>query len=435
MAKKNQAFVYGWNNIQNKKKYVGFRKSSEINDGYKFSSEDKELKRDWSRGLLHRSILFVGTPEEAIKYESKLLHHFNARTNGQFYNKSNGGGVGCKGWEELSESVIQGGIDWVEKGIEPITESKDTYDVIDTKLVNRIWKNCQEGKYQVVETNIEEIRKFDHNQVRLVLLDPKHVQAIAEKMEDDPAEARTNVSPIIVCVSPDGTRTILDGNHTSRAVDVANWQSAPVIYLNSSEFNDSQSNMDKFGNVANHNPKLKKPNSSRDCQRAITNLWANNFRDNDPNLEILQSEKFKNTCLEVFYPLWSLREIASNYSKAVINVKTDKATADLNFIKYSSKELDAIAKSVRDRNPDLAVITVSSGACYNSGIGGVLNKMGGMDNWNGMLIIHHGNINEYELWTESEAKLHKALKRVHPDCDIKIRILKAFETKQKRVNL
>ena len=53
-----EAFVYGYRNQENGKMYIGFRKNSEINDGYVFSSEDPELTKAWGLGLLHRSILY-----------------------------------------------------------------------------------------------------------------------------------------------------------------------------------------------------------------------------------------------------------------------------------------------------------------------------------------------------------------------------------------
>jgi len=77
------------------------------------------------------------------------------------------------------------------------------------------------------------------------------------------------------------------------------------------------------------------------------------------------------------------------------------------------------------------VVTIQSSAVYNSGTGAVMNKMGGMDVWEGLIIIHHGNLHEYDVRDESENKLIKAMERMHPDCDVKYIFLDPFEKQTK----
>lgn len=423
-----EAFVYGWRNIKNGKMYIGYRGTNDVNDGYKFSSEDDELKEAWSLGHLHRAILFRGDKSTAITMERKLLKHADARRSDNFYNKSNGGGAGIRDYTSISDEEAKTGIDWIN-GINPV-EDPDIFDLVDTDLVDDIWQDVLEGKYQIVEESVEKIQTFEQNQVRLIMIDHNHVRHIAEHMQHDPVEARKNVSPIIVCVTDDGVNTIIDGNHTSRAVVSAGWTSAPVIYINSSEFNDKQSNIDHFGIIANHNPKIKKPNSSQDCQRAIINLYDRNLAEKDDDkFTLLDSEKFKTTCEEILYPQWTKSQISGNLKSARDRIKTNAAEARLNFQTYSKSELDALIKEFEDANPGLAVISVSSGAVYNAGIGAIMNKMGGMDTWKGMIITHHGNITEYNSWNEAEKKLKKAMQRLHPDCDVKYTTLNPFDKK------
>ena len=419
-----EAFVYGWRNIKNGKMYIGFRKNSDVNDGYVFSSDDEELKEAWSLGLLHRSILYRGDKVTAITMERKLLKHADARRSDNFYNRSNGGGAGILDYNTITDEEAKVGIDWIN-GTDPI-EEVEMFDLVDRDLVDDIWESVKEGKFTIHEVSTEQISTFAQNQVRLIMIDQNHVRAIAEHMKHDPVEARKNISPIIVCVSPDGTNTIIDGNHTSRAVIEAGWTSAPVIFINSSEFLDKQSNIDHFGIIANHNPKIKKPNSPQDCQRAIINLYSRNLKETDENFELLESDKFKTTCEEILYPQWTKSQISGNLKSAIDRIKTDAAHAELNFQTYSKPELDALTKQITDKNPDLAIITISSGSCYNSGIGGIMNKMGGAGVLNGLIVIHHGGISEYNNWKESEAKLLAAMNLLHPKATVKYYVLDPF---------
>ena len=424
-----QAFVYGWRNVHNGKMYIGYRGTSDVNDGYKFSSEDTELKDAWSLGHLHRSILFRGKKADAITMERKLLKHVDARRSDNFYNKSNGGGVGIYDYNDISDDMAKVGIDWIN-GEDPI-EEKDIYDLIDNDLVEGIWQAVQKNQYEIIEEPVTKIGTFEHNQVRLIMFDHNLVQSIAERMMHDPVEARKNVSPIIVCVTEDGVNTIIDGNHTSQAVVQAGWTSAPVVYINSSEFLDNESNIDYFGSIANHPSKIKKPNSTQDCQRAIINLYTRNLAEQDEEFKILEGQKFKSECERAFCNLWTMPQISANLKSAIVRIKTDHAKAQMNFQTYSKPELDALTKEVEGANPNLAVVTIQSSAVYNSGTGAVMNKMGGMDVWEGLIIIHHGNLHEYDVRDESENKLIKAMERMHPDCDVKYIFLDPFEKQTK----
>jgi hypothetical protein len=432
-----QAYVYGWRHIVTGKMYIGFRKNSEENDGYIFSSEDEELRKAWSLGLLHRTILFRGTVSESITMERKLLKHADARRNSKFYNKSNGGGAEIGDYTKITDDEAKVGIDWIN-GIEPV-EIRDAYDFVDTDMIEQLWLDVQAAsispetsKYKILETSIEEILKYKQNQVRLLMLDHKHMHEISEYMQNDSAEARKHVSPIIVSVSADGTRTIIDGNHTSRAAHKAGWVTAPVIFINSSQFKDNQSNIDHFGIIANHNPKQKKGNKPEDCQRNIINLYNNNLKAlDDDKFTLMKSEKFKETCLKTYKLKWTKKMIVQNLERAIQRVRTDHAIASLNFQLYSKNDLDKISNPIEKANPKLAVITVTSGSVYNSGLGGILNKMGGLDTWSGVIIVHHSSLEEYETWKSSENKLKSAMKRVHPDCKIKYVVLNSFKKQTK----
>lgn len=419
------AFVYGWRNIETGLMYIGFHKNSDVNDGYTFSSEDPELKREWSMGKLHRSILYRGDQTTAITMERKLLKYADARRSSKFYNKSNGGGVGILDYTTITDEQAKVGIDWIN-GIDPV-ETFDMFDLVDLDLVDDILQSVKDGKYEVHEISASIIASFAHNQVRLIMIDQKHLRDITQHLLDT-KDARQHISPIIACVTKDGTIYIIDGNHTAKAVLAADWVSAPVIFINSSEFLDRQSNIDHFGIIANHNPKIKKPNSTEDCQRAIINLYSRNLKDkDDAQFTLLDSAKFKTTCEQILYPNWTKSQISSNLTYAKNRIKTHAAEAELNFQTYGKPDLDFLVKQVQNKFPDLSIITVSTGSVYNAGVGGIMNKMGTMDVWAGLIITHHGGITEYESWEDSKIKLTNAMKRMHPDCDVKYIVLDSFK--------
>jgi len=420
---KFEAFVYGYVNIVNGKRYIGWHLSSETNDGYTFSSEDQELNEAWSFGHLRRSILARGEQSHMITMERKLLKHVDARRNDNWYNKTNGGGKGCGDYTLISDEEAKVGIDWIN-GIEPV-EEHDIYDLIDIELVESIWKDVKEKRYQEYEEPIELIKTFKKSQVRLVDLDHGHAEMIADRMKDNPAEGREIIEPIIVCVDKHDGKRIINGNHTREAVIKAGWASAPVIYINKSLFLDRQSNIEEFGRLANDVKKIVKPQSTKDCQLAIIRLYSSELAaKDDENFSMLMSDRFKDSCIHSLSKHWTKRQIASNIASARKRIKTDAAEAKLNFKRYSDSELSA--KREEYENDDTAVISVSSGTVYNAGIGAIMNKMGGMGVWNGVIITHHHGIDEYENWSSSENKLKEAMQRLHPDTNVQCVVLPCF---------
>lgn len=421
-----EAIVYGYRNIINYKKYIGYHLTDDINDGYIFSSDDIELREAWSRGHLRRSILFRGKKEDCITYERKLLEHVDARNNPEFYNKSNGGGAGMYDYNEISDEEAKIGIDWID-GIDP-DEEIDVFGFVDQDLVLSIWENIQEGTYyEVIETPTDDIQKFERNQVRETMLVHSHVEGIADYMMDDPAKARENISPIIACVSEDGTQTIIDGNHTSQAIVRAGWTSAPVIYINQSEFLDKKSNINHFGYIANHNPKIKKTNAKEDCKRAIIGLYMDNLAENDEGFKSLNSDKFKDTCVETLRCMWTKNQISRNVELARAQIITDYAQANLNFQLYTNTETSTILQEIERKHPHRAVISITSGRMYNNGVGAIVNKMGGMDTWEGTIVARHGNYLEHQDENASLEKLKAAIERLHPNCKLSLILLDSFD--------
>lgn len=408
---KYEAIVYGWRNIKNDKMYIGYHKTEEEFDGYVTSSEDEELKYAWSNGHMRRTIIYRGTQSIAITLENYFLKSVKANTNPQFYNKSVGGGFGCvRDFSNLTDSVKMVGEDWI-KGIEP-EENLDYVDVADQEVTECIKRRLEAGHYIVYQAPTKEVFALPKNQIRFNSIEPEHLEDIKDFMRDDPAKARKNISPIIIVVNDRGEKMILDGNHTITAAYEVNWTNVPVIYINSSEFLNKQANYDDFGLLMNHQEKKKKPNSKADLKRGIMNLLQTTGLTID-------SSTFKNTALRNLVKYYSKNAIAHNIKSVEKMLREEQEVLENNFKRYTKKELETIVGDLESTNPAAGIISISSDRCMNDGLGAVLNKMGGMNVTEGIIVISHRNMTEYKLRTTHIGKLKSAMKLTIANITIK----------------
>ena len=83
-----------------------------------------------------------------------------------------------------------------------------------------------------------------------------------------------------------------------------------------------------------------------------------------------------------------------------------------------------------------AVISITSGSCYNAGVGAVANKAGELDTWDAIMVVSHRTLNEYNFWKKkggSEEKLNAAMKRMNDKLKCKVIVLESFvDTKKSK---
>jgi hypothetical protein len=255
------------------------------------------------------------------------------------------------------------------------------------------------------------------------MIEHEHKEDIADRMKDDPASARKNVSPVIVCVHENGYKEIIDGNHTINAAHDAGWLEIPVIYINYSEFKFKQENIDYFGYMMNHEEKIKKPNSKNDLKQAIMRFTHSH------NHLIIGTQKFKEAFIDAYGKFWTPRSIAKCIDSVKDHLETLDAMKNHNFKVWSKRELKAVTNKLAEENPGHAVISITSGSCYNAGIGAVANKAGEMDTWNAIMVVSHRTLNEYNSWKKkggSEEKLNAAMKRMHENLKCQVIVLESF---------
>lgn len=412
--------TYGWRNIENGKMYIGYHKTTEVDDGYVFSTEDEEANKAWEYGKLQRHILYKGDQSIAITLENFLLKEVNAIKNPQFYNRSVGGGVGCvTDFSNLSSSDKIIGLEWIN-GIDP--KYSTAVSEVDKTDIQQLKNDIAASKYAIHPyESVREIYNLPRIQVRENLEELEHMEEIAEKMKDNPAKARDHISPVIVVVFPDGSKKIVDGNNTVGAAHKAKWKEIPVIYINSTEFKDKLCNMKWFGYAMNHAEKIKKPNSKNDLRKAIID-----FTDTHPDLEI-GTEDFKEAFKDAYGQFWTTKRIAATIKTVKDHLETWEQIKNNNFKVYSDDELKGIVDNLEDEFPYKAIISSSISGCYNSGIGGIMNKMGGLgDCWDAIMVISYRSMDDYKRGSEYLDKLNEAKKRLHPNVNLEIKILDPF---------
>lgn len=111
-----EAFVYKWKNLTNRKFYVGYHKGS-LDDGYISSSHSKLFWDDFNNSemIWEREILFIGSKNDCLFEEQKILKEYNLKDS-KLYNNARGSQIiftddviskmsdsGKKRWENMSE--------------------------------------------------------------------------------------------------------------------------------------------------------------------------------------------------------------------------------------------------------------------------------------------------------------------------------------------
>jgi hypothetical protein len=421
------AIVYGWRNLENGKMYLGFHKTNDIHDGYINSSDDAELQTAWSYGLMQRHILWRGTVAECITLENYALKWAKSELDwDQFYNKSVGGGVGIvKDFSNLTTEMKQVVIDFIH-GIVPTPPELDEMEIFDLNLVARVAEGVRSGAYPRVAEKTDEIFALPRNQVRMNEILEEKIEQISDRMREDPASARKNVEPVSILRYEDGSRKIVDGNHTVDSAKRAGWTEIDVVYINFSDFEFNPANVSRFGNEMNHEEKIKTPNSSKDCQQAIIDMYMGLVKKGVKfNVE---SELFKDSVIKQLSARkwWTKKMISANHKRAVIRIKQDILNAGRNFKKWKKSDIEKLVNWEESNDSDLACISVTSGSLYNAGVGGILNKMAGMGVKRGKIIVTHAHIGHYDKWSVSKKKFENAMKAVRDEYTVEIEVLDCF---------
>jgi hypothetical protein len=412
-----EAVVYGYVNVENDYRYVGYHKTTQEHDGYVFSSENFPLRKAWSHGLLRKTIIFRGSVADCVTLEHYILTKYDALANKAWYNQSNGGAAHLYPFNMLPPRSTKAAEDWYN-GTSLFSKSVTLF--ADRENTDKIVAQIKSGYYEVVDEPVVKIYHLPKNQVRFEEFDNEHFLNIRDSMIDDPADARTRVKPIIVCVMANGEEIILDGNHTIRAAYAANWTDIPVIYINSSEFKDSQANFDDFGYAMNDRKDHVKGNSKDDCKRAILKLQNTAQMELDDNL-------FSDIAHQNLRQ-WSSKVIAGNLTALIKNKKKQEFIREYNFRTWSKNTIKVeLSDLLKDEYPGYCGISINAGSSYNTGIGAIINKMISDGKTKGLMLVWFSSPEELDNRADIEIALYKNIKNgINPNLTVEVRYLDAY---------
>lgn len=428
--------VYGFRNIENGKMNIGV-KSADGEDmlTYITSLNNDEFWEDYSKGLMQKSILFVGdsTGEDLARTIEWFALKYGISTKPEkFYLKKNN--AHCVNEKLLTKEIKQIVIDYINgnSGIEVADSCAE-----DKVIVNSIDQNIKDRKYQVFDVETNSVHKFNRNQVRTDQYDPAHVSKIVTGMREQPDEARKVFGPVIVVIEEDGSKTILDGNNRTEAAkkmnkDKKGWSTVPVIYLNYTEFGTTekqrQNNYDLFGLLQNKRKfEVKKENSKEDLKRNILNFIVSEGLDLSKPTHVDRARKliydrFEMVCESKQQLNGVLTSILNDFEKERLELRYQK-----NLITYDDGFFSDYLWNKYEKNDIAAVSTSQSKAKFAEVLGWIFRRMQTVDAKQGAIVLYYAS--KAELVNDEQEKWIEKLKETirFNNLPITVEVLPAFE--------
>ena len=284
----SKCYVYAWKNINTGKMNIGYKSPNDMEHIYITSLKNNEFWRDYSYGLLKKSILYVGDEKEANIAKSVewfALKYAVATSKDKLYNPGNN----ANRYDEtlIPKTTKQLVIDYIEGRAEGITALEQDFDVEFAEALHERIINAEFEVHQVLRS---EIAKYSRNQVRSKEKLIDHIRKIRNGIIENPEKARNIYGPIIVVVKSSGQKIIVDGNSRFAATeDLVGWEVLPVIYVNESEFGENetqrQDNYDLVGLYENKpSEEITSSNTFSDLKRNINNyIVRHNFDLSKPH--------------------------------------------------------------------------------------------------------------------------------------------------------
>lgn len=278
----SKCFVYAWKNTVNGKMNIGYKSPNDEEHTYITSLKNTDFWRDYSYGLLKKSILYIGEEKQANIAKSVewfALNYASAVAKDRLYNPGNNA---SKGDESLipkeTKKLIVNFIEGRGEGMPLLIEDEDV------DFAKRLSARIENKEFEIHLVSRDILAKYSRNQVRSKEKDNAHVSKIKTAIIEDPANAREIFGPIVVVVLANGNKMIIDGNSRFAATEnMIGWEILPVIYINESEFGDTelqrQDNYDLVGLYENKpSKKVTAPNTWADLKRNIVNyLFRHNY--------------------------------------------------------------------------------------------------------------------------------------------------------------
>lgn len=431
----NSVQVYGQRCKKSGKINIGY-KSPNGKDYYNYitSLKNEEFWKDYSKGLVEKTLLFEGTADQddvAQTLEWFALDYGTKVNKELFYIERNN--AHCVDLSLLTPNMKKVVIDYIEGVGNGIDGKKTTSE--DVELVERLSQNVKYltelGDY--VTLPIHEVEQFERNQVRSVIVDPHSVREIVTRMEENPTLARQVFKPIVCVVKDNGTKCIVDGNTRFAAAKKAKgWDNVPVIFIHESEFGsnelEKQNNYDLFGLYENKESfEIKKTNSKEDLKRNVVNYLLSFKLDFNKNEDIEKArkliyERFTSVVATKKQLSGALQSILTDFNKDQAELKYQK-----NLITYDEAYLTRYTANKYEINGIAAIYTHGAKLKFGEAIGYALRHMRSEKLKKGAIVVYYKSKEEYSDsvmngWVEN-------LKEVIDYCNLPLEldVLPAFE--------
>jgi hypothetical protein len=425
----SRAYVYAWRNINNGKMNIGYKSPNDKEHTYITSLRNTEFWRDYSNGLLRKSILYIGQQSEASVAKSVewfALNYAVATAKDKLYNHGNNAN---KGDESLiPKETKQLVIDFIEgrhDGIAPIQQDEDV------DFAEALSERIKNGEFEINQVLASEVARYYRNQVRSKEKDLENIRKIRTAIMEDPAAAREIYGPIVVVVKTNG-KMIIDGNSRFEAANgILGWETLPVVFINESEFGETelqrQDNYDLVGLYENKPSKeIKSSNSWNDLKRNISNYISRHNFDLSKSHHVDRAReviygRFTKVCESKQQLNGILVSIINDNDKKIAELKYEK-----NLLVYDSKFVERYKWNNYGVKDIACVFIKASEAKFAKAIGYIHNAMYSDKLQKGAIVFYFDS--KSELVTEENEKHIEKLKKIieFSNLPITVEVLPAF---------
>jgi len=380
----NYWYVYVIRNNVSDWLYVGLHHQVN-NKPYNNSSDSVVLQEAIESGKASHYIVWKGkNAEKAAALETYLIN-LAKQSNRNVYNKNSGGGFkGGANPKILAADDIMIGENIILHNMYPKSVSDDNEQEINARLKNvsnyvrDAVKDMHDGKdnpYKVEYVAIDEIINLPFLQIRENAIDQQNVDKVVESMLIDLKKAEYLVEPVSIVKFPNGHFLRVDGTTTTYAVkEINKWPKIPVVYLDSSIFNDNETYMEVYATLRNRPEKHKGANDpKKELKTRIRNFHLANQKLFDENIEDFQ-KKF----MTLYNGSYSDRAIIGNLSTYIRNVNENNARGK-NWLDYKmegGRVLNELEAKIASYFPRSKCTHVIIGSLENQAVGNAMHFFG-----------------------------------------------------------
>lgn len=366
--------------------YIGSYKLTNTpkDDDYFGSCEDPRFLADRSMGKLKfiwltDSISLI----ESRNIERQLLSYYDAMHNETFYNASNGGGAGVDSSFRLEENEFKRLTDIID-GNEPEVVPIVFGNGADALEMEQLAERVKNGVFPHVEVAVSTTVLLNKTQPRYYEYDKKHLAEL-NNFFARPDEGRKYITPIVIVVNDETGEheELVEGNHRLKLAYDHKWVTLPAVLLKRSLFNGKRINLIHFGNAMNDKKFIAAGNSVEDLQKRIKMIG-----EELPKLKGT-SKQFKSIAKQELGRLWAESSILYYCDQYEAKRKEDKLKADINFIVYTSADLNEYARNLKYDNPKAAVEIQKVDTITNRGLGGIQALMTTGKKKKGIILVHY----------------------------------------------